>query len=153
MAKKKTKQSKKKVYTIVGIIVGIVAIVLVIAIVCGLSSDKKYKLDSSQSLYVKLMKTAVAMDKVNGSGEIDTKTCRVFKDLAKAYNENTDWFSTSYCRSIIYADYADTEKTSTVYLYDDSHAAIYTFDKDIDYLTDYKFIESTEKGRSIIIKD
>ena len=68
MAKKKTNQSKKKVYTIVGIIVGIVAIVLVIAIVCGLSSDKKYKLDSSQSLYVQLMKTAVAMDKVNGSG-------------------------------------------------------------------------------------
>ena len=154
MVRKKQKQkAKTKVYIAVGVSVGVIIIALIIAVACGLFSGKKYKLDQTESIYVHLMKTAIAMDRVNGAGDVNIKTCRAFKDLAKAYDSNTDWFSTSYCRYTFYADYIDTEKTSTVTLYGDGHAAVYTFDNDIDYLLDYKFIESAEKGRSISIED
>ena len=44
-----------------------------------------------------------------------------------------------------------TENTTTVTLSDGTHAANYVFDADLNQLLDYKFTESSTKGRSISI--
>ena len=151
MANKKQKEKKKKIYITIGISAGVIIIVFIAIIASGLFSNKKYKLESDESLYVQIVKTAISIDKLNSSGSTSSKACQAFKDIAKAYDKNTDWFTSSYCNGIFYADYNDTEKSSTVTLYDCNHAAIYVFDKDLDYLLEYNFVYSASKGRGITI--
>ena len=95
----------------------------------------------------------MALDKLSGGGEIKQSDCEVFRNLAKAYDKNSDWFKSSYCSYIIYADYNDTEQSATVTLSDGTHTAVYTFDPELDYLLDYKFIDSTTKGQGILIEN
>lgn len=149
--KKKEQILKKKIY--IGIGIGITIFIgIIIAIIALKAQPKKIELNSKQEVAALSLTVQVAIDRVNGGGEITKQTCEEFRNLAKQYDKNTDWFRTSYCDYIIYADYDDTENTTTVTLSDGTHAAVYTFDHDNDYLLDYKFIESSQKGYGIIIK-
>lgn len=153
----KSKASKNKLKIIIGVAVASV-LVVVVAVVAILSNSapSKYKLNTNsptEAFTVSYLRFQVALDKLSGGGKIKQSDCEVFRNLAKAYDKNSDWFKPSYCSYIIYADYNDTEQSATVTLSDGTHAAVYTFDPELDYLLDYKFIDSTTKGQGILIED
>ncbi len=152
-SKKVNKNKKKNI--IIGCICGgvvILLIVIITAVTLMNSKPKRVKLEIGQSVSVSSMTLAIAMDKLNGGGSVTSGTCETFRTLAKQYDSKTDWFRESYCQYIIYADYNDTENSTTITLSDGTHAAIYTFNADRDELEDYKFIESSTKGYGILIK-
>lgn len=151
--KKKKEESKKKLIAIISgicavVVVGI--IILTVALSSG-SKPKKVELTVNQSASVSMLIAAVAMDKLDGSGSVSSATCETFRTLAKSYNEKTDWFKSSYCNYIIYADYNETANATTVTLSDGNHAAVYTFSSDRNQLLEYEFTDSTVKGRGLTI--
>lgn len=157
MAKKKSKkqEKQKKAYIKVGIGIGcgvLIAIGIMVAVIMSKIEPKKVELTSDQSISVTSLTIAILKERLNGSGTVTEKTCESFREIAKSWDKNTDWFRTSYCSAIMYADYDDTENTSTFTLTDGTHAAIYTFDYNKDYLLDFKFVENTKKGYGILIE-
>ena len=149
---KPPKKSHKKLWIGIGIGTAVAAAVAaIIAVVVINSIPKRVELTPSQAVATASMKVAVAVDKLDGSGSVSTGTCETFRELAKQFNPNTDWFKDSYCKFIIYADYNDTANTTTITLSDGTHAAIYTFDSDNNYLLDYEFTVDLNKGRGILI--
>ena len=155
MAQKKDEKSKKKLIAIVSSIcaVAVIAVIVLVVILSSNSKPKEVKLTVEQSASVSMVTAAVAMDKLDSSGSTTTNSCETFRALAKAYNKDTDWFRSSYCEYIIYADYNDTANTTTVTLSDGAHVATYVFNRNRDMLLDFEFTSSTTKGRGIIIEN
>lgn len=154
MTRKKKEKNKRKKGLIIGSIcvaLGLTIIIIAIAIF-SFTTPKTVKLSPSQSVSVNGLVVAIAVDRVNNSGSLSYNDCEAFRTIAKDYNAKTDWFNSSYCKYIIYADYNDTENTTTITLGNGTHAAIYIFDSNREELLDYKFIESTSKGYGILIK-
>ena len=157
MANKKNKKNGKIIAIISSICAALIVVIVILVLVIPKSTSapepKEVELEISQMLAVSRMTLAVAQDRVNGSGTVTQETCKTFREIAKKYDEQADWFDSRYCSYLIYADYNETEKTLTVTINDDAHAAIYTFNYDRDRLLNYEFVKKQQSGRSITVKD
>ncbi len=129
----------------------VVCACIVVAVIVSNAKPKTVELTSSQEIAVSSVRLEVAISRLRGGGSITKTTCETFRELAKAFDKNTDWFDGGYCNYYIYADYNDTENTRVVTFSDGIHAAVYTFDGGDKKLLDFKFIESDKKGRFISV--
>lgn len=135
---------KSKAIKAWGILVAVLAIIIAIPVILVTTKQKKVEADGYS---VSMMTMSLAEAHLHGSDDIPKNVCTGFRDMAKKWNQSTDWFSDSYCDYIIKADYVETENNLEITLYDEGYAAIYTFDHDRKYLVNFEFKKDNTQNK------
>ena len=123
---------------------------------CGSSNDKKQELSPSDAVAWTSLRLAIAESKVyGGSTSLSTEHFNLLKQLAKNFDDESDWFGSSEIYLIAYGKTMDTDKYEISSLCSENYCATFKIEHKEGkyYLINYTFEKTTEKGYKIYIID
>jgi preprotein translocase subunit SecF len=132
--------SKRTLMVLVVIILAAVALFAADMLTKSSSSTGHYTLNvaNGEVLTVAEVRAAVSQSALDGEGVMSVNQCNTLGDISKKLDSGSKWFSN--CEYIIRGSTPDSDTDSVIKLSDGDYCATLTFNKDIDKLLSYDFV-------------